>query len=148
MLQRKKIQLAWCLYDWANSVYSLTIATAIFPAYYTYVMKQLSDKSGFLNFGFFRIEYVALYSYLISISFIVVITINLFFAGIVQDLQLNKFFMRLFCYSGSLGCVLLFFFDKDHFYFGIIGFAFATLGYAGSLTYYNAFLPLIAKPSE
>ena len=25
---------AWCMYDWANSVFSLTITTAVFPEYF------------------------------------------------------------------------------------------------------------------
>ena len=30
----KKIQNAWAFYDWANSVHSLTITSAIFPIYF------------------------------------------------------------------------------------------------------------------
>ena len=30
----KKLINAWAFYDWANSVYSLVITTAIFPLYY------------------------------------------------------------------------------------------------------------------
>ena len=30
----KKLINAWAFYDWANSVYSLVISTAVFPIYY------------------------------------------------------------------------------------------------------------------
>ena len=30
----KKLLNAWAFYDWANSVYSLVIASAVFPIYY------------------------------------------------------------------------------------------------------------------
>jgi len=30
----KKLINGWAFYDWANSVYSLVISTAIFPIYY------------------------------------------------------------------------------------------------------------------
>ena len=30
----EKLINAWAFYDWANSVYSLVIATAVFPIYY------------------------------------------------------------------------------------------------------------------
>jgi len=30
----KKLLNAWAFYDWANSVYSLVIASAIFPIFY------------------------------------------------------------------------------------------------------------------
>jgi UMF1 family MFS transporter len=32
-----KVINAWCLYDWANSAYNLTITTAIFPIYFSSV---------------------------------------------------------------------------------------------------------------
>ena len=31
---------AWAFYDWANSVYSLVIASAIFPIYYGVLFRQ------------------------------------------------------------------------------------------------------------
>ena len=31
----KKLINAWAFYDWANSVYSLVIGTAVFPLYYS-----------------------------------------------------------------------------------------------------------------
>ena len=30
----RKLLNAWAFYDWANSVYSLVIASAVFPIYY------------------------------------------------------------------------------------------------------------------
>ena len=33
----KKLINAWAFYDWANSVYSLVISTAVFPLYYSAV---------------------------------------------------------------------------------------------------------------
>jgi MFS-type transporter involved in bile tolerance (Atg22 family) len=31
---QRKVFYSWCLYDWANSSYSLVITSAIFPAYF------------------------------------------------------------------------------------------------------------------
>jgi len=31
----KKLIGAWAFYDWANSVYSLVISTAVFPLFYS-----------------------------------------------------------------------------------------------------------------
>ena len=46
----KKVQNAWAMYDWANSVYSLVITSTIFPVYYNSVTEGLdgSDKVSFL----------------------------------------------------------------------------------------------------
>ena len=36
----KKVINSWTMYDWANSVYSLTITTAIFPIFYLAITHQ------------------------------------------------------------------------------------------------------------
>ena len=37
-------KFSWALYDWANSVYSLVISTAIFPIYYSEYIFANSDS--------------------------------------------------------------------------------------------------------
>ena len=61
MKNNKKIINAWCMYDWANSVYSLVITTTIFPIYYNAVTTTAfnSDKVEF--FGF-QLKNTVLYS--------------------------------------------------------------------------------------
>lgn len=39
-----KIMKAWAVYDWANSVYSLVITSAIFPIYYTILTTAYNKK--------------------------------------------------------------------------------------------------------
>ena len=39
-----KIMKAWAVYDWANSVYSLVITSAIFPIYYTILTTAYNRK--------------------------------------------------------------------------------------------------------
>ena len=36
----KRVIRGWVMYDWANSVFQLTIASAIFPVYYASITKQ------------------------------------------------------------------------------------------------------------
>ena len=43
---------------------------------------------------------------------------------------------------------MLFFFDANHIELGVISFALGTLGYGGSIVFYNSFLPVIAKPED
>ena len=38
----KKLLNAWAFYDWANSVYSLVISSAVFPIYYS-IMRASFD---------------------------------------------------------------------------------------------------------
>ncbi|MCO4294522.1 MFS transporter [Solitalea sp. MAHUQ-68] len=142
----KKTINAWAMYDWANSVYSLTITSAIFPVYYTAVTSNgTSDKV-----KFFGIEFVntALYSYAISFAFLVVALISPILSGIADYTGKKKSFMQFFCYLGSLACIGLFFFNKNTVELGIICSIVACIGYAASLVFYNAYLPEIALPHE
>jgi len=43
---------------------------------------------------------------------------------------------------------MLFFFDANHIELGVISFALGTLGYGGSIVFYNSFLPVIAEPED
>ena len=43
---RPSVIRAWCMYDWANSVYNLCITTAIFPIYYSSLSAAVSAQNG------------------------------------------------------------------------------------------------------
>jgi UMF1 family MFS transporter len=49
----KKTINAWCMYDWANSVYSLVISSTIFPVYYNSATNSAfgSDMGAGANFS-------------------------------------------------------------------------------------------------
>ena len=64
----KKLINAWAFYDWANSVYSLVISTAVFPLFYSAI--TAGETVIFLGIEW---EYAdTLYSYALSFSFLVV----------------------------------------------------------------------------
>lgn len=138
-----KLIRGWAMYDWANSVYSLTIATAVFPIYYEAVT---ANENGNMIQLFGR-EYVntALYSYALSFSFLMVAFISPLLSSIA-DFRRNKLsFLKFFCAIGSLSCAALFFFDAQHILLGLTAFIVATIGFSGSLVFYNAYLPEIAS---
>ena len=58
-LHNKRVQNAWALYDWANSVYSLVITTAIFPIFYNSITETtLADGSTSDRVMFFGSEFI------------------------------------------------------------------------------------------
>ncbi|WP_439490086.1 MFS transporter [Algoriphagus sp.] len=143
----KKVQNAWAMYDWANSVYSLVITSTIFPVYFNSVTKGLKadDKVDF--FGFEIINTV-LYSYSISFSFLIIALISPLLSGIADASGKKLQFMKFFAYLGSLSCVALFFFDGNNLEWGICFSVLASIGYAGSIVFYNAYLPEITTPDK
>lgn len=132
------------MYDWANSAYNLTITTAIFPGYFEYVSNITFPSQKVPLLGF-ELETGTLFSFLLSISFLSIIFVNLLLAGIADVYGYKKTFLKFFSTIGSIACGLLYFFDKDHYYIGCTIFVLATIGYAGSLAYYNSYLPQIVS---
>lgn len=143
-----KIIRAWCLYDWANSVYSLVITSAIFPVYYQAIAKGAdgSDDVSFLWWE--KIPNSALYSYALSFSFLLVTPLLPLLSGVADYAGRKKIFMRMFCFVGGLACVGMFFFEKSNLGWGIACTVFASIGYSGSLVFYDAFLPEIATEDQ
>jgi MFS transporter, UMF1 family len=143
----KKVQSAWAMYDWANSVYSLVITSTIFPVYFNSVTKS-EERGDIVSFFGFEIVNTVLYSYSISFSFLVIAIASPFLSGIADYGGKKLFFMKIFAYLGSLACVGLFFFDGNNLEYGVICAVLASIGFAGSIVFYNAFLPEIATEDE
>ncbi|MGE0771763.1 MAG: MFS transporter [Cyclobacteriaceae bacterium] len=142
-LNDKKIVRAWCMYDWANSVYSLVITSTIFPVYFNAVATS-ADGSEWVSFLGFQIQNSVLYSYSLSFSFLIVAIILPVLAGIADYSGKKKKFMKMFVLLGSFSCMGLFLFnDLSRLEWGILCSMLASIGYSGSLVFYDAFLPEI-----
>jgi UMF1 family MFS transporter len=134
----KKVTNAWCMYDWANSVYPLTITSAIFPIYWTSQTKTGVDILGA------HFTSSILFSYCLSLAFLIIALINPILSGIADSAGNKKSFMKLFVMIGSLSCFGMVFFDAQHVWVGMLTLVLGTIGYAGSIVFYNAYLPEIA----
>jgi UMF1 family MFS transporter len=136
----------WVMYDWANSVYQLTIGSAIFPLYYNAVTHTGNDYT--VSFFGLKAINTVLYSWSIAVSYLLVALFSPLFSSIADYTGLRKRFMMVFTWIGAISCGLLFFFNKNTVEFGLIAFTLATIGYGGSLVFYNSFLPVIAEPED
>lgn len=142
----RKVQTAWAMYDWANSVYSLVIGTAIFPIYYDAITRSGGwDKLSFLGYEWAN---TALYTMVISFSFLTIGLLSPYLSALADISGKKKTFMRRFVLLGSISCMSLFFFTENYVWIGLICAYLASIGFSGSLVFYNAFLPEIAEPEE
>lgn len=141
-LNDPKTVRAWYMYDWANSVYSLVITTAIFPIYYKAV--AVSNGSDEIPFMGFIVQNSVLYTYALSFAFLIVSLILPLLSGVADYSGNKKAFMKFFVWLGSLSCMGLYFFDGlGTLGWGIFCSIMASIGYSGSLVFYDAFLPEI-----
>lgn len=143
----KKVIQGWVMYDWANSVYQLTIASTIFPIYYNQITRQGTDNFNVSFFGYEIINTV-LYSWAIAAAYLVVALFTPLLSSLADYTGRRKTFMQVFTWLGALSCGALYFFDPNHLELGIIAFALGTIGYGGSIVYYNSFLPVIAEEKD
>ncbi|MEQ8239921.1 MAG: MFS transporter, partial [Cyclobacteriaceae bacterium] len=147
MLNDKKVIKAWYMYDWANSVYNLVINTSIFPIYYTAITSNEANNDMVDFFGFEIVNSV-LYSYAISISYLLSAAILPVLSGIADFSGKKKFFLKLFTFIGAFSCMGMFFFTEHNLEWGIACVVFASLGYSSGLVFYDAFLPEIASEDQ
>lgn len=138
----KKLLNAWAFYDWANSVYSLVIASAIFPIYYGGLFRIAGIEKVSIFGG--EIARAPLISYITSAAFVFIAIITPFLSGIADYLGNKKVFMRLFCYLGGLSCIGLYWFSLEHIYLGLICYFFGLVGFWVSFAINNSYLPDIA----
>ncbi|TBX68804.1 MFS transporter [Flavobacterium silvisoli] len=140
-----KLLNAWAFYDWANSVYSLVIASAVFPIFYN----ALFDKSNpyIVVFGH-NFKNSALISFVTAAAFLCVALFSPLLSGIADYMGNKKIFMRVFNYIGALSCIGLYFFDLENILLGLTFYFFGLIGFWGSLVFYNSYLPDIAYPEQ
>ncbi len=140
-----KLLNAWAFYDWANSVYTLTIASAVFPIFYDTLF---ADRNHYIHVFGLSIKNSALISFVTAFAFLIVAFFSPILSGIADFIGNKKFFMKFFCYLGAISCMGLYWFNLNMIYLGLLFYLLGLIGYWGSLVFYNSYLPDIAYPEQ
>ena len=158
-----RIMQAWAVYDWANSVYSLVITSTIFPIYYSilttaYEKKEYISETGkwidvpvrnMIKFFGKTYEPDAVYGYSLTLSFFMVVILTPILSSLADIIGNKKSFMQFFCYLGATSCMgLALFTSMETVYLGLLFSITASIGFWGSLVFYNSFLPDIATKDK
>ena len=134
---------AWCMYDWANSVHALVIVSSIFPVYFSATALSASGTPE-VNFFGTQIKSSVLFSYTVSVSFLITALLIPICTAIADFTGKKKRFMQFFCYTGAVSCMLLYFFTKETMISGVFLFGLSLIGWSGSIVFYDSYLPEIA----
>ncbi|PQV46314.1 UMF1 family MFS transporter [Jejuia pallidilutea] len=143
----RKLLNAWAFYDWANSVYPLTITSSIFPIFYSALFaSEIKRVEAFGN----EFKSTALITFVTAFTFLVVAVMSPILSGIADYVGNKKNFLKFFCYVGSAGCIGLYWFDisPERIHISLLFYFMGLIGYWGSLVYYNSYLPDIAFPEQ
>ena len=142
----KKLLNAWAFYDWANSVYSLVISSAIFPIFYGALFRSAGVEKVLVFGG--EIARAPLISYVTSAAFVFIAIITPLVSGIADYLGNKKVFLKFFCYLGAASCIGLYWFSLEYVYLGLICYFFGLVGFWVSFAINNSYLPDIAFPEQ
>jgi len=140
----KKIVRAWCMYDWANSAFFTSIVSAIMPIYFVGLYRD-SLGSGFV---FFNFQFSATVVWALTGAlgtFLVALSSPIF--GVIADRSgIKKKLMAIFCVSGCIATLMLFFssYSSSPWLFSLAFYFLGAIGAAGANVFYNSLLPHIA----
>jgi len=126
---------AWTMYDWANSAFATTVMAAILPNYFgMYIATEAS---------------LTLWGYTVAIGSLIAAIISPILGAIADFRASKKTFMGFFVALGVASTALMYLVDRpDDWLLASILYILGTIGFAGSLVFYDALLPHVADPDE
>ncbi|MBT8299695.1 MAG: MFS transporter [Maribacter sp.] len=142
----RKLLNAWAFYDWANSVYSLVISSAIFPIFYGALFRIANIEKVTIFGG--EIARAPLISYVTSLAFVFIAIVTPLIAGISDYLGNKRLFLKIFCYLGGISCIGLYWFSLENIYLGLTCYFFGLVGFWISFAINNSYLPDVAFPEQ
>ena len=138
-LQHKREIRAWTMYDWANSAFATTIMAAVLPIYYA-SLGAATDAPALMT---------SRWGFTTAIAALIAAVISPILGAVADFRGAKKKFLTIFMVIGVISTALLFLPNKpgDWLLASVI-FIFANIGFAGSLVYYDALLPHVARADE
>lgn len=137
--QHRRAITAWTMYDWANSSFATTMMAAVLPVYYA-TLGTASDSPAMMT---------SRWGFTTAIAALIAAVISPLLGAIADFRGSKKKFLAFFMVLGVIATALLFLPNKPgDWLFASIIFIFANIGFAGSLVYYDALLPHVARADE
>ena len=135
LIEKKRAQLAWAMYDWANSAFATTIMGSILPNYFAaYIATEGA---------------LAIWGYTVANGSLIAAVISPVLGAIADFRGSKKKFMAFFIALGVISTGLLYLVRSpaDQMLASVL-YILGTIGFAGSLVFYDALLPHVADKDE
>ena len=150
VIDDKREIFGWAMYDWANSVFSTTVATVFLGPYVAGLARSAAEAAGTTTVSFFGIPVApdSFLPYCVSFSVGMQVLFLPMLGAIADYSHLRKHLMRLFATIGAITTIFMFFLSGDFWWLGGVLFIIANLAFGAAIVFYNAYLPDIASEEE
>lgn len=135
--ESKRAVFGWAMYDWANSAYVLTVATAVLPAYFA---QAVVPGEGIELFGT-PVAATVLWGLTVSFSGALVFLFAPFMGALADLSGAPETFLRLFCFTGAAAAFGLSFTGSGDVFLTLGLFALAHFCFALGNVFYDGYLP-------
>ena len=133
--QYKRSVKAWTMYDWANSAFATTVMGVVLPTYFSDYIAQGPA--------------VPIWGYAVAIGSLIAALLSPILGAIADFKASKKLFMAIFVALGVISTALLWFVVKPADQtLCIVLYILGTIGFAGSLVFYDSLLPHVAREDE
>lgn len=130
---------AWAMYDWANSAFATTIIGGLLPVYYSTVAGSALPSEATAT---------AYWSLTISLSLFILAILSPILGTISDVMRSKKRFLAIFIGIGVVGAGLLILVSTGDWLLASLFFVLGRIGFGGSLVFYDALLPHIAREED
>jgi len=132
---KKRAVRAWTMYDWANSAFATTTMGAVLPNYFAAFIAGENS--------------LTLWGYTVAIGSLIAAVISPVLGAIADFRGSKKLFLGCFAALGILSSALMFLIrTPGDWLLACVLYILGTIGFAGSLVFYDALLPHVADPEE
>jgi UMF1 family MFS transporter len=145
---KRREQIGWYFYDWANSAFSTTVVTVFLGPYLTTVAKAAADADGFVYPFGIKVASGSYFPYVVSVSVLLQVFFLPIMGAIADYSHRKKQMLAFFACLGGLATTGMYFLQGTNYLLGGALMIIANLSFHASLVFYNAFLPEIAAPEE
>lgn len=126
-----KLEKSWALYDWANSAYTLTVTTAIFPLYF---------KAATAELGVSGAQSTVIWANANGFTSLIVALMAPILGTIADYYGFKKRLFLAFLTLGISACLLLGFIPQSQWVLLLAVYMFSAIGFSGGNIFYDAFL--------
>ncbi|HAS74899.1 MAG TPA: MFS transporter [Clostridiales bacterium UBA8960] len=126
-----KLERSWALYDWANSAYTMTVTTTVFPLYF---------KAAASDMGITASQSTAYWGFANSIATFLIAFLAPILGTIADYFGFKKRFFMIFLAIGVSANFLLGFVPETKWVLLLFVYILTAIGFSGSNIFYDAFL--------